>query len=216
MAEVSTGLYSVLSRPEVYLMLQRTLGSGRLYKHLLSEVVKPRPGMRVLDIGCGPGDILQLLRNVDYDGFDLSRKYIEFASRRYRDRPNHRFWCKRVGDEPVGDGDRYDLVMAIGVLHHLDDGEVRHLCSVARDRLAPGGRFVTADCCLTPEQSPLARFLIKRDRGQNVRSPDGYQALAEQVFPSVRRQVRHDLMHIPYSHTIMEMAIHPVSESATG
>jgi SAM-dependent methyltransferase len=39
----------------------------------------------------------------------------------------------------------YDIVMAFGVLHHLDDAEGRELFRGARRALKPGGRFVTLD-----------------------------------------------------------------------
>jgi len=33
--------------------------------------------MRVLDIGCGPGNILKLMPDTEYVGFDLNPHYIE-------------------------------------------------------------------------------------------------------------------------------------------
>jgi 2-polyprenyl-3-methyl-5-hydroxy-6-metoxy-1,4-benzoquinol methylase len=211
MAEATTGIRSLLSRPTTYLLLQRMLGLRRLHRHLLANCVTVYPGMRVLDIGCGPGSLLESLRDlgpkgdISYDGFDLSAPYIDFAERKFGKSGNHRFWCKRVGEESVSDGGQYDLIVAIGILHHLDDAEAQHLCAVARARLAPGGRFVTVDCCLADGQAKFARFMVLRDRGQNIREPEGYRALAKGIFGKVQLNVRHDLLNVPYTHTIMEM-----------
>ena len=68
--------------------------------------------------------------------------------------------------------------------------------------LAPAGRFVSIDPVYVPDQHPVARALIRRDRGQNVRGPDGYAALARSVFPDVRGIVRHRTW-VPYTHWMM-------------
>jgi hypothetical protein len=49
----------------------------------------------------------------------------------------------------------------------------------------------------------LARFILRRDRGQHVRQRDEYLALAREVFPQLEYEVRHDLMRIPYTHLIL-------------
>ena len=64
----------------------------------------------------------------------------------------------------------------------------------------------TNDPCLMPGQSRIARAVIQRDRGMNVRSPEGYRALAEPYFGEVRADVRHDLLRIPYSHALLTCA----------
>ena len=49
--------------------------------------------------------------------------------------------------------------------------------------------------------------MISRDRGQNVRSLEGYRGLAQSHFNRVDSQCLHNLLHIPYSHTLL--ACHP-------
>jgi SAM-dependent methyltransferase len=205
MSENNRGLRSLLQHPDVYLALQWALGLKRLHAYLIRRFVRETPGFRILDIGCGPGTLRFSLPDVEYHGFDLNPDYIRFANRRFGNVPNSRFWCKAVTDEPVSEHEKYDLVLAIGVLHHLGDAEALHLCRLAQARLKTGARFVTADCCFSPGQNPVARFLISRDRGQNVRYPEGYRRLATPVFEDVRVNVEYGLMHVPYTHAVMEM-----------
>ena len=42
--------------------------------------------MKVLDVGCGPANILAYLPPVDYTGVDLNEKHIAYAREAYGDR----------------------------------------------------------------------------------------------------------------------------------
>jgi len=76
------GLYFLLTLPSVYRLFSTiVLGDG--YRIYISEYVRPVPGEKVLDIGCGPGDILENLPAVDYLGFDINPKYVEAAKKRF-------------------------------------------------------------------------------------------------------------------------------------
>lgn len=196
------GVYFLLTFPSVYRLFRAIVrGDGcRIY---VSEYVRPVPGEKLLDIGCGPGDILEDLPAVDYLGFDINPKYVEAAQNRFGHRG--RFFCGDVGltaiDKEAGS---FDRVLATGVLHHLDDNQAISLFKLARRALKPGGRLVTYDGCFVAGQAKLARFVVSRDRGQFVRECAEYVKLAAQVFPEVRSFVRHDLLRIPYTHVILQ------------
>ena len=98
----------------------------------------------------------------------------------------------------------FDVALALGVVHHLDDAEARQLFQTAHDALRPGGKLVTLDGVFAPHQSAVARYLVRRDRGKFVRSEEGYVQIASQVFSAVKATLRHDLLRIPYTHIIME------------
>lgn len=161
-----------------------------------------KPGDRVLDIGCGPADILEALPPVEYHGFDLSADYIEAARKRFGGRGT--FHVEAVDAEQVKQYAGFDLVLATGVVHHLTDAEALDLFRVAAAALKPGGRLVTLDGCLVEGQSPVARWLLKRDRGQFVRGQAAYLALARAVFSKVQPTVTTGLLRIPYTHLVME------------
>jgi len=85
------------------------------------------------------------------------------------------------------------------LLHHLDDDTALAVLRMVSSRLAPGGRLVALDPCFTADQHPLARWLVKCDRGQNVRTRKGYEALALGAFDRARASIRHKRW-IPYTH----------------
>lgn len=166
------------------------------------EHIRAKDGDRLLDIGCGPGDVLMTLPRVEYTGFDLNPEYIETAQRLWGHRGQ--FYCKRISEESLAAHAGFDIVLASGVLHHLDDAEAEQLFRLAHAALNPGGRLIALDPCYVDDQSRVGRFLISRDRGQFVRDQPGYAAIAEKVFTNIRPFIRHDLLRIPYTHLILE------------
>lgn len=203
MSQVTHGIRSLLSHPILYDLTQAAFGAARSRKRLVRDYIRPKPDAYVIDIGCGTGEILPYLPSgVRYVGFDLSEHYIESARKRYGDRG--RFECMDVANFRASENEGADLIIAIGLLHHLDDIQVANLIETAWSKLKVGGRFITLDGTLVPEQSSLARFLILKDRGMNIRSPEAYESLAGRRFTEIRRTVRHDMLRIPYTHCILE------------
>ena len=213
MGQVTTGVRSVLSAPVVYQTFKWLVGAPRVRRHLVDEFVRPRPGLRVLDIGCGTGDFVTYLPGVSYVGTDLSEAYIDSARQHYGDRG--RFLLGRIADLDPAELGEFDVVVAVGVLHHIDEDEALHLFESASSVLAPGGRLVTLDTSYTPTMSRAARFLVSRDRGQSILTPDGYESLARRAFAEVEVSVHEDLLRIPYAHTILSceqpLPVHEVS-----
>jgi SAM-dependent methyltransferase len=195
-------LSSVLSVPAGYRLFQRMVSADYARKTYLAEYVKPAPGDKILDIGCGPADILNYLPAVAYTGLDISPEYIEAARKRFGTKG--RFCCGDAGLATIqGEEGSFHLVMANGVLHHLDDERASKVFDLARRALRAGGYFVTYDGCYVPQQSRLVRWLLAKDRGQFVRPLQEYLRLASAHFSQVQPDVRHDLLRIPYTHLIM-------------
>ena len=194
----------ILASPWVYRTAQAVVRGDASYREIAERYLRAQPGDRVLDVGCGPAEILHFLPEVDYVGFDASPRYVEWARRAHGSRG--RIFCQtldRVELEGLG-LESFDLVVAYGLVHHLDDREARDFFALARSALRPGGRLVTMDGCFTPDQSGLVRYLLEKDRGEHVRTEGAYREIASGSFSSVATDVRHDLFRMPYTLLIME------------
>ena len=193
----------MLSLPMVYSTCMNMLGGQRAESELIFRYIRPAPGMRILDLGCGPAAILKLLpEKVVYVGIDISQAYVDAARKRYGDRAV--FHCMPVESVSSANLAAFDLVIGLGVLHHLDDAQAEDFFSLAAQVLHDKGRCLTLDPCLVDGQHWITRRLIELDRGRNIRNTEGYQALAAQSFSQAKLAIRHDLLRVPYTHLIME------------
>lgn len=210
MAQITSGLRAVLSSPAVYDTFQRLMGGHVGRTDFARHVVRAIPGVRVLDIGCGTGELLTYLpEGVDYHGWDISAAYVAAARQRFGTRGT--FTCGLLTEADVSIAPPFDVVIASGVLHHLDDDQARHFARLARLAVRGGGRFASIDPAHAPPQHPVARYLIARDRGQHVRTPAAYTALVEGIFHEVSGVVHHRRW-VPYTHWMMEAAYRPAGE----
>jgi ubiquinone/menaquinone biosynthesis C-methylase UbiE len=171
---------------------------------VVERYIRARVGDSVLDLGCGPADILEHLPAVEYLGIDVSIKYLEEARRRFADRTPRARFIQMDARALHATGERFDLALAQGLLHHFDDEQAYMLLNNVSAMMKPGARLITVDAARTPDQRLIARLLVSSDRGRFVRSPDGYERLARRVFSHVELHVRHDLMRLPYTHLFME------------
>ncbi len=193
-------LHKLLDLPAVYLTSQFVLGSMRARRISVESYVKPKAGMRILDIGCGPGYVLDYLPKVDYVGYDTDARYISYAQKRYGKRG--RFVCGLVtADAP--DLGTFDAIMLMGVLHHLDDATALEVMKLAKQVLRPGGRVVSLDGCYQAGQGRVVKALLDIDRGEFIRDEPSYRAIAEQAFDNVQLDIRHDLFLVPYTSAVI-------------
>ena len=192
----------ILNRPFFYEFYHQLIGANYRSRVLVSDYIRPQPGDRILDIGCGPGNMIPFLPQGQYLGVDANPSYIASARERYGHRGE--FVCERVSHHSVQQFGAFDIVLALGLVHHLDDEEARDLFRLGHTALKPGGRMITNDGCYTANQSAAKRYLLSRDRGQYVRTQEEYEKLAYSWFPEVRTNIREDVLRIPYTHLILE------------
>lgn len=202
MSQRTHGIWAILSSATAYASFQNLVGAKQGRAIFIRDFVRPAAGDRVLDVGCGTAEIIDNLTNVDYVGIDLSPKYIAAATAKYGGRGS--FYVADVSELKFKPEERFNIVMVMGVFHHLDDSAVLHLCRAVGDILAPGGRLVSLDPTFVEGQHPLSRMLIKADRGLNVRGEPELKQLVGQAFREVKSTVRNDLMRIPYTHLMLE------------
>lgn len=109
--------------------------SGRLSPWLRRhrvEAVRPLLRGRVLDFGCGTGQLAELVELDEYTGVDIDRESLEIARRRF---PDGRFFESLA--EASGP---FDTIAGLAVIEHVP--RPAQLLAELRELLSPGGRIV--------------------------------------------------------------------------
>jgi SAM-dependent methyltransferase len=149
-----------------------------------------------VDLGCGLGAGIQHLPpGVFYVGVDISPEYIQAARAKFGNRGI--FICASVDNVDLSALSPFDIAMAFGLLHHLDDATVNRMVRLVARAMRPWGRLVTLDPCPVAGQPRLARILIEHDRGQYVRTAQAYRDLLS-PHGNVEAEVISDMLRVPY------------------
>jgi SAM-dependent methyltransferase len=194
---------SVLAFPAPYRRLMGVLANEPNRRWFVDHVLGAREGDKLVDIGCGPADIIRRLPRVQYVGCDISEAYIQDARKEFGDRAvfiagQVEDWQRDVRTHGA------DVVLAHGVLHHVDDDEFMRILEFARTVLKPGGRFVFYEPCYLIWQSALSAFLMSHDRGQHIRKEQEWKDLAGRVFPHVTTNIVTSANRLSYTCIIGE------------
>ena len=191
----------LLAHPAIYQAYQELGGFFGARVSAIREYLDLRPGMRVIDIGCGPGHIVKHLpAGLDYVGLDIDQPSIDFARSHFGDRG--RFERRFFDGGAVGDLGPADVVMMNGVMHHIGDADLAATLGHVKAALKPGGVLFTLDGCYAPGQSRIDKWLLDNDRGVHVRDAAGYRRLLEGVFGQVDLHIRNDYARLPYTFAI--------------
>ncbi|WP_193104777.1 bifunctional 2-polyprenyl-6-hydroxyphenol methylase/3-demethylubiquinol 3-O-methyltransferase UbiG [Brachybacterium sp. FME24] len=103
----------------------------------------PTPAGRVLDVGCGRGDLIATLAGHAgrVDGIDPDQEMAYVSASRFREEPRVQVWRRSLA-EHVGEPEllgAYDAITMVASLHHMDLDEA---LTDARALLRPGGRLL--------------------------------------------------------------------------
>lgn len=96
---------------------------------------------KVLDVGCGNGRLLELLKDktIDYTGIDVSEKLIGLAKKKY---PKNNFIVADNLNLPFSD-ESFDKVFSVAVLHTIPSKELRRKALLELKRvLKPKGFLI--------------------------------------------------------------------------
>ena len=189
--QINSGLRSILALPWVYRLMAHILGNEANRQWFIDDVLCLRDGQKLVDVGCGPADILDRLPGVEYVGLDISDVYIQAARAKFKTRSGTKFLSGSVENwtrNPLTY--EADVVLAHGVLHHVDDDEAKKILEFAYRALKNNGRFIFYEPCYLIwqlESWPIScRSIAVRTSAQSSNGRSWRTA----SFPSSRRILR--------------------------
>jgi len=201
---LTNGLLKSLDFNFVYKSVQLLAGDAKVYKKILEPVynLKSKQKLSILDIGCGNGNIINYLpEDCSYIGCDFNADYIKNASKRHENR-SVQFKLIDINISKPNFDQKFDVVLALGILHHLDDLSSKKLFQTALENLKEEGLLLTIDPTYVRNQNFIARFIISKDRGKSIRSSEQMDQLQRDFFSSRKHSIHHNLGNIPFSHLI--------------
>jgi ubiquinone/menaquinone biosynthesis C-methylase UbiE len=128
-----------------------------------------RPGLRVLDVGCGPGKTTSILHEMIQPegtivGIDYSEERISHASKHYGGKPGIDFFVCNL-QEPLDNIGKFDLIWVRFVLEYYL-AESFDIVGYLKNALKPGGVLCLLDldynCLSHYELPPLIEELLPR------------------------------------------------------
>ncbi len=144
----------------------------------IAEDLELRPGMRVLDVGCGPGSLARevalLQPEVQVIGLDPDREMLRHAQSHLG---GGACCTNGIGQALPFLDNSMDCVTLTLILHHLTRTQKQHALAEAIRVLRPGGRLFVTDWT-APKGAGKVGFLL-------VRAADGFEQTADHAHGRV-------------------------------
>jgi cyclopropane fatty-acyl-phospholipid synthase-like methyltransferase len=139
----------------------------RIEEETIIDLIKIKPGMKILDLGCGDGRWAKKLENagVKYIGVDFSRELIAKAKSR-NVKGDVRFLVNPVQD--FISEEKFDLIFLFGLIPYMNDEEIRKLSRNCRVMLKRGGRLILRDVIFNDSKIERKVFDDKNDFSRRI------------------------------------------------
>jgi demethylmenaquinone methyltransferase/2-methoxy-6-polyprenyl-1,4-benzoquinol methylase/phosphoethanolamine N-methyltransferase len=153
---------------------------------MTADMAGIKPGDRVLDVGCGPGNLTLAAKSRtgaggEVHGIDAAPEMIEVArGKAAKSGADVDFRVGLIEEIPFEDG-YFDIVLSSLMIHHLPDDLKQKGFAEIRRVLKPGGRLFVVD--YKPPTNPLMKHIMAHILSHRMMKVDvdGYVPMMEQA-----------------------------------
>lgn len=148
--------YSFLTR--FYDGFSRLFFSGVFKK--IAAFIAPKPGEKILDIGCGPGNLIVELKKLQpaahLTGLDIDPEILAIAQKKF-EKFQFAIPLIKASAAQIPANDEFDTVVSSLMIHHLSLAEKKEMLAGAYRVLKPGGKLYLYD--FGPPKNRFGKFL---------------------------------------------------------
>jgi cyclopropane fatty-acyl-phospholipid synthase-like methyltransferase len=196
----------VFNNAKLYSAFQFAVAKKSTHQVIKDEILRPAGVSKVLDFGCGIGYHAQIFSPAEYLGIEPIEACVKLANKNFSSE-NIEFRLGNHASLKTLKSESFDLIIAIGVLHHINNEVLDTFAREAFRILKPGGRLTTFDPVLHSNQSKVSKWVVMQDRGSWVRTELGYLDSIKKYFSEgIETKTYTNLLRIPYDH----IAIHSI------
>lgn len=195
MSQKNNLFYNLLSNVHIYNFIQNIMSATHVRENFVKKYIKK--GFNVIDIGSGPSLILRRLPVINYYGFDINHVYINYAKKKYIGK-NFHFFCERLTKKRILKLPKFDCALLLGIAHHLNDKEFESILNLIKISLKKNGRILILDNVLTKRQNFISNFLIRNDKGDNIRELKEFRIILNRFFKKIKYKIENQVF-IPYT-----------------
>lgn len=178
----------------LYDPLSRLLGVAAIHRPLVDQAAV-RPGQRLLEIGCGTGNLALLVARlhpgVEVTGLDPDRRALARARRKAARRGTPVRWDRGFAQELPYPDATFDRVLSSLMLHHLEADDKVAALREARRVLRPGGTLHVVDLAAAGAPRGLVARIVHRRPRLAGTFEDRIPALLEEAGFADPAQVDH-------------------------
>ena len=207
-----SGFRKFLKISHFYALLMDVFGAKSAALWLSENFYNVQLGSKITDIGCGPGSLLRNYKNlfpenINYHGIDPNEDYIKSAKKEFGDIANfyHGTTETFINDSRF---QKSDLILCNGVLHHLNDRQVKSLFNFIHCNLkSEGGRFLAMEPVHLMKETSLSRWVMNQDRGMHIRKEPEWKKLMNNSGLEYKTNIITGLIRIPYNYILIDATI---------
>jgi SAM-dependent methyltransferase len=161
----------ILDIPVIYTLFQSVVGYSEFASDTVSTLVSKNKGESIIDLGCGPCDLLSDVKLVShYFGIDIHGPFIERAKILFPPHANNLYEASIIDFDyaSLEIKSKSVIVLALGLLHHLSDTDIIQTMNAIK-KLNRKIVVFSIDPVFFEGQNIWSRFLANSDRGRYVR-----------------------------------------------
>lgn len=149
-----------------------------VFKRLINSNIDRGGIESVLDVGCGTGTQAPLFDKSKYLGFDVDSNAVNYAKRQH---PGYEFLVRDATGFKLKK--KFDLVLIVGVLHHLNDQELVSTLDSVKHHLKQSGKLLIIEA-IPPlfKWNFIGKMLRNKDRGSHIRKLGEYENFVNKKF----------------------------------